>query len=130
MTLSKKYSCPRIFFFLAIFLGNVAFFEKIVIWKNIRNLISHKKGYIHLRRQTSFSPQERLGPQKRFFAVFSESTAFFEKTQYIQYQICDTKGYDNFLARRSLFLKNVQMCPQNSFSLFFSKNTAFFEKIV
>ncbi len=56
------------------------FFEKIVGWNNIQNLISHKKGYIHFRRQTLTSLQKRRGPQKWFFVIFSENTAFFEKT--------------------------------------------------
>ncbi len=43
----KKWSCPAKIFF-TIFSENIAFIEKIVRWKNIQNLISHKKGYIQL----------------------------------------------------------------------------------
>ncbi len=51
---------PKTFF--PIFFKNVAFFGKIVKWKNIQNLISDKKGYIHFRRRTSPSHEKRLGP--------------------------------------------------------------------
>ncbi len=47
--------------------------------KNIQYLISHKKGYVHFCRQTPTSIQKKLGPQKRFSAVFSENTAFLKK---------------------------------------------------
>ncbi len=67
-------------FFFTIFSRNVASFEKIVIWKNIRNHISHTKSNIHFRRETPASLQKRLGPQKRFFVIFLENTAFFKKT--------------------------------------------------
>ncbi len=56
------------------------FLKKLLVEKNIQTLISHKKDYIHFRRQTYSSLQKRLGPPKRFFAIFSENTAFFEKT--------------------------------------------------
>ncbi len=69
---------PKIF--SPTFSKNVGFFENIVRWKNIQNLIPHKKGYIHFRRQTPFSLRKRLVHQKQFFAVFSENTASFEKT--------------------------------------------------
>ncbi len=39
--------------------------------------IKKKKGYIHFRRQMAPSLQEGLGPQKQFFAIFSENTVFF-----------------------------------------------------
>ncbi len=65
---------PKIFF--PIFSKNIAFFKKTVRWKNIQNLIFHKKGNIHFRRQTPPSLQKRLGLQKRIFAIFSENTAF------------------------------------------------------
>ncbi len=75
----KKWTYPPQFFFV-IFSKNVAFFKIIVKWKNIRNLISYKKCYIHFRLQTFPSLQKELDPEVRFFAVFLENTAFFEKT--------------------------------------------------
>ncbi len=67
---------PRLLIFFVTFWENIAFFEKIVRRKNIQNLISHKKGYIHFPRQTLPSHQNKPGPQKLFFAVFSENTAY------------------------------------------------------
>ncbi len=46
-----------------------------------------KKGYIHFRHQTPLS-QEGLGPQKQFFAIFSENTVFLEKL--LNYKIFST----------------------------------------
>ncbi len=75
----EKWSCAQNNFF-PYFLQECWFFENIVKLKNIQYLIFHKKGYIHFRRRTLPSLQKRLGPQKQFFVVFSENTAFFEKT--------------------------------------------------
>ncbi len=79
MTLSpKKWSCtPKIF--SPFFSKNFSFFKKIIRRKNILNLPLHKKDYIDFRRQTPPFLQKRLGPQKQFFAIFSENKAFFEK---------------------------------------------------
>ncbi len=64
------------------------------------------------RCQTPLSHQEELGPQKQFFAVFLENTAFFEK-KLLNNKIFGIKNVMLiFGARRPLFLKNVQMCPQ------------------
>ncbi len=60
-------------FFSPIFSQNVPFYGKIVKWKNIQNFISHKRGYIHFRRQMPPLLHKRLGPQKRFFVVLSEN---------------------------------------------------------
>ncbi len=79
MTISpKKWLCSQKIFF-PIFSEIAAFFEKIVRWKNIQNLIYHKKGYTHFRRQSPASLQKRHAP-KQFFAILSENTAFFETT--------------------------------------------------
>ncbi len=60
-----------------IFSENDTIFEKIGIWRTVWNFISHKKkGYIHFRHQTPL-PFKRFGPQKQFFAIFSENTIFF-----------------------------------------------------
>ncbi len=67
-------------FYSAIFSKNVPFFEKIVKWRNIQYLISHKQRYINFRRQTPPSPQKRLGPQKRFFPFSQKITDFLKKT--------------------------------------------------
>ncbi len=62
--------------FSPIFFKNVAFLGKIVKWKNIQNLISNKKGYIYLPL-----PFKRdMGSKNYSVAIFSENTAFFEKT--------------------------------------------------
>ncbi len=66
--------------FSPIFSINIAFFEKIVKWKNIQNLISDKKGYLQFRRRTLPSLQKRLALQKRFLQFSEKITAFFEKT--------------------------------------------------
>ncbi len=80
MPLQKNANVNAPKFFFPLFSGRILLsLKKIVIWKNIWNLISHKKGYIHFRCQTPPSLQEVLGPQKRFFTVFSEDAAFFEK---------------------------------------------------
>ncbi len=67
--LKNGHALLKIFF--DIFSECVAFFEKIVRWKKNKNLISHKKGYIHFRRPMPASFQKGLGPQKRSFAFFS-----------------------------------------------------------
>ncbi len=59
------------------FLGKFCFLRKNCSIKNIQNLISNEKGYIHFRRQTPPSLQKGIGPQKQFLTVFSENTAFF-----------------------------------------------------
>ncbi len=60
------------------FLGKGTFFEKIVIQKNIRNLITRKKGYIRFHRHMRPSLRRGLGPPwKQFFPVFSENMFFF-----------------------------------------------------
>ncbi len=68
--------------FFASFSENVVFFEKIVKWKNIQNLISHKKGYIHFHHQTPPPFQKRLSPQIGLSSIFSENTAFLKKLLY------------------------------------------------
>ncbi len=105
-----------------IFSKNVAFFEKIVRWKNIQNLIPHKISDIHFRRQTPPSLQKRLRSQKRFFTVFSENTDFFEKTA------SDKKNDVNFRDKTNTFPKQSSNVPQNSF-LLFSRKIVFLEKI-
>ncbi len=70
---------PQIFF--PIFSKNIAFFEKIVLWKNIQNLISHKKKVIFIfvaRRLLSF--KRDLGPRNGFLAFSQKITPFFENT--------------------------------------------------
>ncbi len=66
--------------FVPHFLQKVAFFfEKVVRRKNIQNLISHKEGNIHSRRQIHHFPFKRGSAPKKSFAIFSENTASFEK---------------------------------------------------
>ncbi len=66
--------------FFIIFSENDTILEKIIVWRTMRYLISHKKGYTHFHHQTPPSLQEELGLQKQFFAIFSENTVFFRKT--------------------------------------------------
>ncbi len=48
--------------------------------KNIRNLISYKKGYTDFGRQTPPFPQNGYCPPTNGFSqLFLENTAFFEK---------------------------------------------------
>ncbi len=79
MTTSKKYGHVPQKILPPIFSKNVAFFEKIVRWKNIQNLISHKKGTINFCCQTPPPLQKRLSRQKRFFTILSENTSFLKK---------------------------------------------------
>ncbi len=103
--------------FSPIFSKKLAFLEKIVKWKNIQNLVFHKKDYIHFRPRTN--PSLWLVPQKLFFAIFSENTAFFWKNGkqwIIQCFICNKKSHVNFGNKTPPFSKHSNM-TQNSFSL-------------
>ncbi len=120
--------------FFPIFSKNIALFEKIVKWKNIQNLISHEKVYIHFRRQTPPPLQKRLGPQKPFFAVFSENYSFLrkncQKNLIFNTSFVIKKVMLIFGARCLLSLRNCQMCPQNSFSRFSRKILPFSKKLL
>ncbi len=134
----KKWSCPRKIFF-HIFSKNVAFFEKIVERKNIRNLISHKKGCIHFRCQKP-SPFKRDSDSRIGFLPFSQKITvfFFVFCFFCFFKLLNNKIFGSlfmikkvtliFGARRLLSLKNCQMLPRNSFSRFSSKILLFFKK--
>ncbi len=120
------YISTRIFF--PIFSKNVAYFEKIVKLKNIQNLFSHKKGYIHFRRRTSPALQKRLGPQKLGWLFSQKIQPFLKKllnNNGIRYLICDKKSYVNFWRKMPTFPKKLSNVPLKQF---FTENTAFFEK--
>ncbi len=51
--------------------------KKLLYEELFENSFPIKKGYIHFRHQTPPFLQEGLGPQKQFFAIFSENTVFF-----------------------------------------------------
>ncbi len=73
---SKKWSCSSNLFF-AISSKNISFYKKIVWWKNIQNLVSHKKRLYSFSSPDASFPSKRTWLQKRFFAVFSENAVFF-----------------------------------------------------
>ncbi len=75
MTPSKKMLMPQIFF-LVIFSENVGFFEKIIRWKHIQNLISKKKNIYSLTTPDAPFPSKETWSSE---TVYSENTAFFEK---------------------------------------------------
>ncbi len=91
------------------------FSKKLLKWKNIENLISHKRGFNHFRRQMSHSPQKRLRPQKRFFTVFLEKYSFFWK-KLLNNKIFNTafaikKSYVNFCRNTPPFPKKLLTPP-------------------
>ncbi len=115
--------------FLPIFSKNVSFVEKIVKLKIFnRYPISHRKGYIHFRRQTSPFLQKRLAPQKRFFAAFSENTVSLKKL--LNNKIFSTlfviKSYVNFWTKRPPFPKKLSNMPPKQFYTFSLKILGFF----
>ncbi len=76
------------------------------------------------------SLQKRLGPQKQFFAVFSENIASLKEL--LNNKIFSTlfvikKVMLIFEARRLLSLKNSGMRPKQFYKVF-SENTCFFSK--
>ncbi len=110
--------------FFPIFSKTVAFFGKIVKWKTIQNLISHKKGYIHFCRQTSPSFKRDLGPETMVLPFFQKIQPFLKKL--LKNKVFSTsfvikKVTLTFCARRLLSLKNCQRCLQNSFYSFLRK---------
>ncbi len=106
--------------FFPIFYKNVAFFGKIVTWKNIQNLISQKK------RLYSFSSPDVPFPSKET-VVFP----FSQKIQPFLKKLLNKKIFSAsfvikkvmliFGAKRLLSLKNCQRCLQNSFWLCYHK---------
>ncbi len=66
---------PKNFVFV-IFSENDTIFKKIVIWRTIRNLISHKKGYIHFCHQTPL-PFKRDLAHRNSFSPFSPKIHYF-----------------------------------------------------
>ncbi len=70
-------------------------------WRSRKTRISWCEAiiFIFVARRPLSTIKRDLGPQKQFFAIFSENTDFFEKTakyKNIQYLICDKKSYVNF----------------------------------
>ncbi len=111
------------------FLQKCYFFRKNCQMKNIQYLISHKKRYIHFRRQTPPSLQKRLQPQKRFFPLSQKIQPFLKKL--LNKKIFNTIfviKVVNFLYNRPPFLKKLLNVPPKQFFTFFSENTAFFGK--
>ncbi len=91
------------------FSENVAFFENIVTWKNIRNLISYKKGLFIFVLRRPF-PKRGTGPPETIFRHFLKKCSFFWKN--LNNKIFRTKFETKkviliFGARRSLFLKKM-----------------------
>ncbi len=117
----KKWLYALSKFFFVIFLENVTFFKKIVTWKNIQNLIFHKKGYINFRRQMIPSLQKGLGSPKTFLRLFLGKCSVFFFCFFFLKKLLNNKIFSTqfvikkimliFEARRLLSLKNGQMCP-------------------
>ncbi len=121
----KKWSCLAPKIFSPFSPKMLLFFEKIVKWKNIQNLISIKKViFIFIARCLAL--QKRLGLQK--WSFFSENYSSFWKNCNFLKKLLNNKIFNTsfmikkvmlmFGARRLLSLKNYEMHPQNSFSQF------------
>ncbi len=130
ISLFKNGRVPQKFLFV-IFFENVAFLEKNVKWKNIQNLVSHKKGYIHFRCQTSPSLQKGFG-LRNGFSPFSRKIqlSIWGGGELLNNKIFSTSFVIKkrvrliFGARRSHSLKMVRCVPE----MVFSENTTFFLK--
>ncbi len=83
--------------------------------------------------QFLFVLQKRLGPQKQFFALFSENSSFFLKL--LNNKIFNTsfvikKSNFNFWPKTPSFPEKLSNASPKQFFMVFSENTTFFEKIV
>ncbi len=125
----KKWPYPQ--FFFLILSKNVAFSKKLLNEKYSKPNSPIKKVIFIFARKTPHSLKKRIGPQKRFFDVFSENTAFLKKL--LNNKIFSTlfviKSYVNFGSKTPPFPKELSMCPQNSFSQLSRKILLFSKKL-
>ncbi len=108
--------------FFPIFSKNVVFFKKIVNEKIFKTSFSIKKvTFIFVAKCRPLPIKRDLGPRNGFLPFSQKIQFFFEKTENIQYLICDKNSYFNFWRKTPPFPKKLQMCFQNSFSRFSQK---------
>ncbi len=108
------------------------FLRKLLNEKIFKTSFPIKKGYIHFPCQVHPSLQKRLGPQKWFFAVFSENTAFLWKkllnNKIFNPYLWLKKSHVNFWRKEAFFPKKLSNAPPKQFFTIFSGNTVFFQK--
>ncbi len=121
---------PKIIFL--IFSQNVAFFEKIVRWKNIQNLVFHKKGLFIFVARRSLPFKRDLGSGNGFLLFSQKIQIFLEKL--LNNKIFRTwfviRNVILIFGKTPLFAKKSSNVPPKKFFTVFSENTVFFKKML